>query len=183
MACEVRIVRVELDGPAHTAELVAMTLGVRADELSITRVCERCGDPAHGRPRMTGGAGPSFNVSHTDGLALVALGPAGVRVGVDVERVRERPHLDQLARRVLADGVYAEWRGLPEVGRVRAFLQAWTAKEAYLKATGLGIVTRLAEVPDAVDGWTIAPVDAGAGYVGAIAIDRPGVIPSVETAR
>jgi phosphopantetheinyl transferase len=176
---EVRVVRIALSQPAATSELLATALGVAPGTLAISRVCERCGDPAHGRPVLAGG-GPAFNVSHTDGLALVAVASEGVRVGIDVERVQPRRRLERLARRVLDDDAYAAWRDAPD--QLRAFLGAWTAKEAYLKALGIGIATRLADVPSVVDGWTITAIDAGGDYVGALAVDRTDVVPVMQSA-
>jgi 4'-phosphopantetheinyl transferase len=177
---DVRIARIELREPAGTGELLARALGVTPDTLEISRVCARCGHPTHGKPVIAGG--PAFSVSHTDGLGVVALAPPGTQVGVDVERVRPRARLEQLAARVLGVDALARWRGLPERDRLEAFLLAWSAKEAYLKALGIGVTTRLADVPDAVEGWTIGAIDMGDGYVGAFAVDRPGVIPSDGTA-
>jgi hypothetical protein len=87
----------------------------------------------------------AFNVSHTDGAALVALvgparaqeaAPAGLAVGVDVERAPERPR-DAVAvgRRVFTEAERA-WLAQDPEGR---FLTLWTLKEAALKATGQGL--------------------------------------------
>ncbi|GAA3465981.1 4'-phosphopantetheinyl transferase family protein [Nonomuraea roseola] len=77
---------------------------------------------------------PDFNLSHSGAWALVATAPPGVRVGVDVERVRGFDHLE-LARRFYQP---------EEVARLRAagpdgFFRLWTAKEAYVKASGAGL--------------------------------------------
>jgi 4'-phosphopantetheinyl transferase len=176
----VRIVRIPLCGPTTTRALLATALATSADALDISRVCRRCGHPSHGRPVLAGG--PSFNVSHSHDVAVVALAPPDVLVGIDVEHVRTRPMLEQLAARVLAADELAHWRTIPVDDRLVAFLRHWTRREAYLKAIGLGIATRLADVCAQPEGWTTTPVYAGDGYVAAVAVDRTDVMLSDETA-
>ncbi|MEV0348463.1 4'-phosphopantetheinyl transferase superfamily protein [Nonomuraea sp. NPDC050680] len=89
---------------------------------------------------LLGGRGaPDFNLSHSEEWALVAVAPPGSRVGVDVERIRE--DLDCLA---MAGSMYQP----EEVDRLReadpsdlrtGYFRLWTAKEAYVKAVGVGL--------------------------------------------
>jgi 4'-phosphopantetheinyl transferase len=183
MATAVRVVHIPLRGPASTADLLAAALGRAPGELEISRRCRHCGHPSHGRPVLAGG--PSFSVSHSGGLALVALAPADVLVGVDVEQVRRRANLDKLAARVLSPEELAQWRATPPAERLVAFLRQWTAKEAYLKALGLGIATRLADVDVRPDGWTTMSLSVGEdarAHVAALAVDRRDVMLSDGTA-
>jgi 4'-phosphopantetheinyl transferase len=82
---------------------------------------------------------PDFNLSHSGAWALVAVAPKGSRVGVDVERIRA--DLDCLA---MAGSMYQP----EEVERLRregpdarhaAYFRLWTAKEACVKAAGVGL--------------------------------------------
>ena len=98
-------------------------------------------------------------MSHSGSVALVAVAAGGVPIGVDVEVVRSRRNLDALAARVLAPDVYDRWRARPDDERLRAFLQEWTAKEAYLKAIGVGIVTRLAAVDPRPPQWSNTEIE------------------------
>jgi 4'-phosphopantetheinyl transferase len=86
-----------------------------------------------------------FNVSHSAGMALLALTGRG-EVGVDVERPRDVKNHVGLARRYFlpqeADGLEA----LPPEASRRAFFRVWTAKEAILKAAGLGLANALERV-------------------------------------
>jgi 4'-phosphopantetheinyl transferase len=90
-----------------------------------------------GKPHLPAGYPLHFNVSHTDGLAVFAVGHA--RVGVDVERVRPIPDADGLVTRFFSRRECAQFHALPPVERPAAFLRAWTRKEAVLKAIGRGV--------------------------------------------
>ena len=170
----------ERDAPAAIRVARAATRIVLAEELetdpvevAISRECAHCGHPVHGRPTVAGNDRVSFSLSHSGTYAVIALAADGARVGVDVEEIRPRTRIDALAARVLNDDEHAAWSSIDdERERVRSFLAVWTAKEAYLKALGIGITTRLRDVPRTVDGWTTRPLDLGETRVGALAADR-----------
>ena len=96
-----------------------------------------------GRPSLRDD-GVAFSLAHTDGLALIAIGPRAP-LGIDVEPVRsvavgaERRTLYSRAAELFADG--AALTGATEDAR---FIQAWTRVEAIAKATGLGIAGLIA---------------------------------------
>lgn len=105
----------------------AETLRFPADAGGKPRLCLDRGDPPL-----------SFSLSHSEGVALVAVAQ-GEEIGVDVEAVRPLDDLDALADRVFTP---AEVAMLPPVGdaaRLVAFHARWTAKEAAMKALGLGL--------------------------------------------
>lgn len=101
----------------------------------------------HGRPRLASpeGTGLDFNLSHSHGLIAAAVCRGG-RVGLDLERLREVPSAERLARRFFSPAELAAVLTRTATERDRAFLAVWTAKEAWLKATGRGISVRLATV-------------------------------------
>ncbi len=104
----------------------------------------RFGREPRGRPFVLDARPPDlqFNLSDTLGGCLLAVA-RGLRVGIDVERSdRAMPAL-RLARRYFAAGEYAALAALPAHLQQRAFLHAWTAKEAACKATGSGLRDRL----------------------------------------
>ncbi len=129
-----------------------------------------------------------FNLSHSRDLALVAATRSG-EIGVDVELVREMPSQADLAERFFHPNEVATLRDLPMDQRSAGFFNAWTRKEAFLKATGKGIsygidrvevTLRPGEMPVvlSIDGnrqdaakWSLAALDPGAGYVGAVALE------------
>jgi len=128
---------------------------------------------AEGRPEVALPGAPDFNTSHADGVALIAVSHAG-RVGVDVERLRELDDAWDLAGSHLAGEELATFRALPAATRSRAFLAAWTRKEAVVKATGRGLAIPL-------DGFDTGPVDgAGTRLVRGLPGDRSFVVASLE---
>ena len=108
--------------------------GCDADDLSFGRL-------DHGKPfAIIGGrrAGIGFNVSHSGGHGLIAIGGHD-DLGVDVEE--RSPHRDFAG---LAGRVYGprERRRLARVSgtaRLHLFYRLWTMKEALLKAIGTGL--------------------------------------------
>ncbi len=79
-----------------------------------------------------------FNLSHTGGLALVAIAGSG-RVGIDAETVRSEIEVEDLSRRFFAPAEAAEILALSPDARVAAFFTCWTRKEAFVKALGGGL--------------------------------------------
>lgn len=78
-----------------------------------------------------------FNVSHTDGLALIALG--GRPLGVDVERLRPMADADGLVSRFFSSVEQTRFRSLAPEIRLAGFFRGWTCKEAVIKAAGLSV--------------------------------------------
>ncbi|MBV9134556.1 MAG: 4'-phosphopantetheinyl transferase superfamily protein [Chloroflexi bacterium] len=131
-----------------------------------------------------------FNLSHTHGIALIALARARP-IGVDVEEVRPFAEVENLPRRIFSVRELQTFRDLPPSDRQAAFFRAWTRKEAVVKATGLGFSMNVQEVevtfsPDAdarllewpatppAREWTLREVEIPSGYVAAVAV--PGQI-------
>lgn len=107
-----------------------------------------------GRPelaRSQNEAGLRFSVSRSHELALIAVG-TGVPIGVDVEHLRQIEDLDELVQLFFSSEEISALSALPPADRLERFFTCWTRKEAYLKATGLGLSSPL-------DGFavTVAP--------------------------
>jgi 4'-phosphopantetheinyl transferase len=147
-----------------------------------------------GKPALVASAGASaleFNLSHSGDLALIAVSRGGP-VGVDVEaRNREIRHI-ALAERFFSPVERAALRALAHDGKAttEGFFNAWTRKEAYLKATGHGITRGLHHFdvtltprqpaalladrldPSAPERWRMSAIDAGEDYAGAVVVPR-----------
>lgn len=110
------------------------------------------GDPAgwrfargpFGKPFTTGERRESaaFNVAHTEGLVLCAVGPVDA-IGVDAEHVERRNALDAIAQRFFAPTEAAALSALPQPHRKVEFFRYWTLKEAFIKAHGAGLALPL----------------------------------------
>ena len=158
---------------ATTRAVLGEMLELRPAAVPISRRCEHCGDPAHGRPTLAVAPPISFSLSHSGAYAAIAVVEGDARVGVDVEAVRPRGRIELLAARVLNDEEHAAWLELDDDdARLRSFLRTWTAKEAYLKALGIGIATRLRDVPARVEGWRTVELELGPGRIAALAVDH-----------
>jgi 4'-phosphopantetheinyl transferase len=119
-----------------------------------------------GKPRLRDGSddGLQFNLSHSDGLALVAVTERRA-VGVDVETIAPRQNLGALAERFLpAEEAPAVWAAAPE-RQPAAFYAAWVRHEARVKCLGTGLGS-----PAPPAAAAIAPVDVGPGYAAAVAV-------------
>lgn len=164
-------------GQRLVRELIAATLAIDSDTVELAR------EPG-GRPYVACPASaPAFSVSHSGPSLVLAL--AATRVGIDIEHRRARPYRE-LASRAFVESE-REWIALQD-DRVTAFLRLWTAKEAVLKAAGLGISGGLANVvlsPRADrmvltavprelgerSAWQLAELEAETGFPGCVACD------------
>jgi 4'-phosphopantetheinyl transferase len=94
-----------------------------------------------GKPRLANcaeGEGVCFNVSHSHGVALLAVA-WNRSVGVDVEQVRTDKDLLGLANRYFSANEIVALRQLASIQVSRGFFLAWTRKEAFIKALGSGM--------------------------------------------
>jgi 4'-phosphopantetheinyl transferase len=101
----------------------------------------------NGKPCLAQSANVEFNVSHSEGMILIALSRASV-VGVDVEFVSgefgEAEELIGIARESFHAGeITSIARTPPGRERLLAFYRAWTRREAVAKADGRGIASLL----------------------------------------
>ncbi len=92
----------------------------------------------HGKPELDASLGLSFNASHSNGLAVLAVA-RGRRVGVDIERVRPLDDPIGLAPGLLTERELAGLMDLPPAARSASFLTLWTRKESTVKAIGGGL--------------------------------------------
>jgi 4'-phosphopantetheinyl transferase len=130
-----------------------------------------------------------FNVSHSNGLALLAFA-RDRSVGVDLEYIRP-VDVEQLAKRFFSSREYAALSSLNPEQKHEAFFNGWTRKEAYLKATGIGIaglkqvevsitsgepaafLSIAGDAPAASD-WSLHRLSPAPGYVAAVAAEGRG---------
>lgn len=159
----VRLWLAGLDGPAQhdAAAWLPATEKARAARFVFARDAARyraahvllrrllwahCGLPAgeefelgaHDKPHPRASRGGGFNLSHSEGHALIGIG-AEDGVGVDIEMLRDVNDIWPLAEQNFSANEYEELRRAPKEHLSRAFLSGWTRKEACLKAAGCGL--------------------------------------------
>jgi 4'-phosphopantetheinyl transferase len=165
-------------------EVLAERLGVAPGEVRF----EAAGA---GKPRLASPvADVRFNASRSGERAAFAVA-TGREVGVDVELVRDDLDVEAVARRALSPTELRAWLELPRARRTPAFFAAWARKEAYAKGRGEGLALglerietepaperpdrlRVAEPGGGADVWEACDVDAGPGYVAAVAAHGEG---------
>jgi 4'-phosphopantetheinyl transferase len=163
--------------------LLANYLGVEAHEIAFAYT--RLGKPFLVQPENA--REMHFSVSHAHELAVYVVAKAAV--GIDIEWLRPLPRLRELANTVLSAAERARLFDLESAEQVLGFLNAWTRKEAYLKARGIGLmappdcfdVSLEPQAPpkllanrydaDDVQRWHLRAFTPAARYVGALATD------------
>jgi 4'-phosphopantetheinyl transferase len=143
----------------------------------------------HGKPRLADascGVDLEFNLSHSGDVALAAFS-RGQPVGVDLERADRTVEALALAGRYGSAREQAMLTATAMEARSRRFIELWTCKEAWLKATGLGVTAgvaavdiecagaraRIASLPDGqgdAGDWSLLRFEPAADYVAAVAV-------------
>ena len=80
----------------------------------------------------------TFSMSHAQGRALIAVSK-GQEVGVDLEQVRQDVEVAKLSERYFAPSEHAAIMQSAQEQRATRFFRYWVAKEAVLKAQGIGL--------------------------------------------
>ena len=139
--------------------------GVLASYLQDDPATIELGADERGKPRLADpDASLRFNLSHSGGLALVAVG-WDRELGIDVERIAPRRNLPALARRALSAKEAERIETLPQDERLAAFHAAWTRHEAVAKCLGVGLGAPLPEAPVVVENFHV-----GTGFSAALAV-------------
>jgi 4'-phosphopantetheinyl transferase len=80
----------------------------------------------------------SFSLSHTRGCVACAI-TSNAALGVDVERIDQSMLVQEIADRYFSEDETAWLRQCSDELRNIRFAELWTLKEAFLKATGVGL--------------------------------------------
>ncbi|MGD1917469.1 MAG: 4'-phosphopantetheinyl transferase family protein [Pleurocapsa sp.] len=129
-----------------------------------------------------------FNISHSQEYALFGFTTSNL-IGVDLEYLREMPDAVKIAQRFFSPREFDLIKNLTPQQQSQVFFKLWTAKEAYLKAIGIGLSGSLSSVDIdftldnnntlilAINGnttiannWSMYSCIPSSNYVGAIAI-------------
>jgi 4'-phosphopantetheinyl transferase len=151
---------------------------------------------AAGKPAVAAAGTPPlrFNVSHSDGFALLALTRTG-EIGVDLEKRRAIDDIPRLAKTAFSATEQLELHAVDPDARMEAFFNGWTRKEAYLKARGDGltglhdfdvsltpgarpVLTRVVGRPDEPSRWTLVSFTPIDGFAAALCLESRSGDPS-----
>ncbi|MFL9868170.1 4'-phosphopantetheinyl transferase superfamily protein [Paraburkholderia fungorum] len=136
------------------------------------------------RPRLADSDAYDFNVSHSGAHGLIAMSPSR-RVGVDIEQCSDKFDWRSITSLTL-DASETTWIEQQDAAQqVSAFYDAWVAKEALVKTTGVGITRGLQhltvlprdgaqvilrnQIPDDVRELAARWIAAPAGYFACVA--------------
>ena len=115
--------------------VLSRCLGIAPGAIEISR--SEAGKPfvtgkLRGQPAIT------FNMSHAHGRALIAVSK-GQEVGVDLERIRVDVEVAKLSERYFSPSEHTAIMQSAQEQRATRFFRYWVAKEAVLKAQGIGL--------------------------------------------
>jgi 4'-phosphopantetheinyl transferase len=93
-----------------------------------------------GKPRVSDSEGhaPSFSLSHCRGLVACAVAD-GIDLGIDVEAVDRQVDVAEIAERHFSRAEAADVASRSGHDQTIRFIELWTLKEAFAKATGVGL--------------------------------------------
>lgn len=110
--------------------------------LGISPCMVSVGRSEAGKPflKMDGHEHPAlrFNLSHSHTRALIAVTKAQ-EVGIDLEWIRSEVEITKLSERYFTPSEHAAIMQATETQRTMMFFRHWVAKEALLKAQGIGL--------------------------------------------
>jgi 4'-phosphopantetheinyl transferase len=143
-----------------------------------------------GKPALLTGTGDAspicFNLTHSEDRAMLAVS-AGRELGVDLEKVRSNIEALAISRHYFFGSEREAIEKAPPEERDNVFFRYWVAKEAVLKAQGVGLGFPLDRFrvdflpggdrarietldPDRLDGaWTVRMLPSQAGWPAAVA--------------
>lgn len=105
--------------------------------LGIPAKLVKLGRGRKGKPYSVDDPGLYFNMSNSGKLVVIAFSLDG-EVGIDIERIRPLPDLDELIMRNFTTGEIKFINSKPEE-RISRFFRFWTIKESFVKALGEGM--------------------------------------------
>jgi 4'-phosphopantetheinyl transferase len=173
-------------GRGFLRTVLGRTLGIAPQEIVFAY-------GTRGKPslRWPDRSGLEFNLSHSHGLALLAIA-WGRTLGIDLEYEREDLDFLGIAARFFTPQELAEIQREPALAAQRAaFFRGWARKEAFLKARGDGLWMGLDQFEVSIDGalpprvvrtawdeseagrWTLHNLQVAPGFAAALVVAGP----------
>ena len=144
----------------------------------------------YGKPSLIvaqGGNTLRFNVSHSRGMALIAITKSR-DIGVDIEGINPNFSFLDIAEKFFSPVESSVLRSLPEHLQATAFFTCWTRKEAYIQAVGKGLsiplnqfdvslapgepaaLLKVEENPEEASKWSLIELFPSSDMVAAVAV-------------
>lgn len=92
---------------------------------------------SHGKPFVLGHPNCLFNLTHSGNWLYIIVSPYH-EVGIDCEMITHK-NIGKLAKHILNPIDYDQFKELPQQDQIKRLVQAWTQKEAFIKAIGKGL--------------------------------------------
>lgn len=92
---------------------------------------------SHGKPSVVNSQKLEFNLSHSGAWGLLAVGKVHP-VGVDIEQFSARPY-EGIAKSIFSESELKGLQKAPKFLKPALFFHIWAQKEAFIKASGLGL--------------------------------------------
>ncbi len=153
----------------------------------------------HGKPSLIHQeyTGITFNMSHSHGMALYAVGLKRA-LGVDIEKIRVNLDMEGISKRYFSPREYEDLRALPEDQKKYGFFNCWTRKEAFIKAKGTSLASSIRSLgvsltpgesaalleylpdSDEIGKWSLIDLNVATDYAAALVVEGQGVELSVR---
>lgn len=118
-------------------KVLANYTGIAADKVTFLRTDK-------GKPYLPG-SNIHFSLSHSGHWALLAVANTGL-IGVDIEAIKTTRNLNAIAEHYYHPQEFAHLQALKGDAQRDYFYRLWTLKEAFFKATGIGISAGLDKI-------------------------------------
>jgi 4'-phosphopantetheinyl transferase len=92
---------------------------------------------SYGKPYLLSHPAFMFNVSHSGNWFYIIVSQND-EIGIDCELINNK-NIGNLARKILNRKDYAQFKDLSQQVKPKRLIQAWTQKEAFIKAIGKGL--------------------------------------------
>lgn len=140
----------------------------------------------YGKPSLKQYPNLQFNLSHAHEITVLAI-TLDCGIGVDVEYILSERNEQGIAKRFFSEQEYQQYLAVKPEEKLMAFYNAWTRKEAFIKAIGQGLsfslqrfavslqpdkevcIISIDENTDEAKKWTLYAFNPALQYVAAVA--------------
>lgn len=149
-------------------EILSKYISKNPNEILFTRT-------KWGKPELQDNQGIFFNLSHTEGLTVLAV--AGFPgIGIDIEKILPIENKTGLAKDFFSTIEFQQIEQTPSETREPVFYDYWTRKESVVKAQGKGLSTNLQSFSVSLSkAWTKVKLEQQTWYLKPLTLPLPWV--------